>query len=139
MDTVEPQSSWSSFWEIVNPTWMFRCKPSDFSGEGTSICPGIFWLLGLIGLLALHAGSIWFCLFLWQFGPGWGLASFVPVCLLWVVLVPADVKFRLQRPTRREREGFDNAVVNWFGLIYPIAQLVLILPAALAGLIWWVI
>jgi hypothetical protein len=61
----------------------------------------------------------------------------VPVVLLWSWLVAADVRFRLHRPSRQERSGFDNAVVNWFGFTATLAVYFVLLPAGILALIWW--
>jgi hypothetical protein len=127
-----------TLWDELNPLWMYRCRPADFRSFGNSICPGIFWLPGLIALLSLHVASVLGCWSLWQAAGGWALLSLLPLGILWGWFVATDVKFRMQRPTREERAGFDNAVINWFGFITTLAFYFAILPVGLVVLLcWW--
>jgi hypothetical protein len=131
---TEPEAT---LWDLVIPLWMFRCRPSDFRSCGNSICPGVFWLPGMTALLALHVVSFLGCWFLWQAAGSWAFLSLLPLGILWGWLVAADVKFRWQRPTRQERSGFDNAVVNWFGLVSTLAFYFVIVPVGVVALMWW--
>jgi hypothetical protein len=126
-----------TLWDELNPLWMFRCRPVDFCWFEKSICPGVFWLPGMVALLALHAASFQGCWLLWQVGGGWALLSLLPLGILWGWFVTADIKFRWQRPSRLQRSGFDNAVVNWFGFAATLAVYLAVLPAAVLALLWW--
>lgn len=122
-------------WNELNPVWMFRCRPADFRCCGHSICHGIFWLPGVVALLVLHVASCQGFWLLWQAIGRWACLSLLPVSILWVWFAAADVKFRWQRPTREERWGFDNAVVNWFGFGGSLVFSPVILPAGLIALL----
>lgn len=126
--------------EIINPSWLFRCRPIDFSEYRHSICPGIFWLPGVSGLLFIHSACFYVFFALWS-RRGWDtnqLRLLAPVGLVWVVLGGADIRFRLQRPSRQQRAGFDNAALNWFGLVFTILFYVVGVPAAAILLVWWI-
>ncbi len=86
----------------------------------------------MVSLLALPAAGVWSCWQLWQIAGIWALLTLVPFGIVWVWLMAADLVFRRQSPTRAERAGFDNAVINWFGLV---AVLVLWPIATLAGVV----
>jgi hypothetical protein len=128
-----------TLWDVLSPCWMFYCRRADFRDWQPSICPGVFYLPGLAALLSLHVLSVWGCRLLWLAGGGvWApLLSLLPLAVLWGWFVTADVKFRRQRPTRSERAGFDNAVVNWFGLAATLATYFVLLPAGLAAALLW--
>lgn len=128
-----------TLWELLNPVWMFRCRPADFRGWAgdSSICPGVFWVPGMAALLSLHMATSLGCWFLWRSHGSWAFLSLVPLGVLWAWFVTADVKFRRQGPTRQQRWGFDNAVINWFGLASTLAFYFAILPTGLLVLLWW--
>ncbi|ODA36487.1 hypothetical protein A6X21_02045 [Planctopirus hydrillae] len=127
-----------TLWDELNPIWMFRTRPEDFRWFGRSICPGVFWLPGMIWLLVMHVASFEACWLLWPAYAYWALLVLVPIGLLWVWFVAADVRFRLQRPSPQERAGFDNAVVNWFGFLATLGSYFVVLPLGLMLLIvWW--
>ena len=125
-----------SLWDELDPRWMFRCGPEDFRWPGESICPGIFWMPGMFGLLTLHAGAVHAVWVLWPVSGAWALLAPLPLLPLWVLFVAADVKFRRRKPDRRERRRFDEAVVNWFGWVLArtgLAWLVLVAQVAYIG------
>ncbi len=129
----------ATVWDALNPVSMFRCQPADFCGYFPSICLGIYWMPGMVSLMALPFAGVWGCWQLWQVAGAWSLLTFVPFGLVWSWLMVADVAFRRQSPTRAERAGFDHAVVNWFGLfatmvLWPIATL-----AGTVALVVWCI
>lgn len=126
-----------TFWDQIDPLWMFRARPEDFRSFGTSICPGLFWLPGMTGLLALHIATVLGVWYVWAVGDGWLVAILLPVTALWGWFVPADLKFRRQRPTRQERAGFDNTVINWFGFVTTMAFYIALIPALVIALVWW--
>lgn len=126
----------ATLWDALNPVSMFRCCPEDFRGYFPSICLGIFWMPGMVSLLALPFTAVWGCWQLWHIAGAWSLLTFVPFGLVWSWLMVADAAFRRLSPTRAERAGFDNAVVNWFGLF---ATIVLWPIASLAGTVAWVV
>jgi len=134
-------SQHSTMWDEVNPSWMFQVHPREYTGyQHTWICPGVFYLAGWQGLFLFHyACFLPFLNALFRNGYQSSLLLYLlPIVVLWLILVPADVKFRLQRPTRAERNGFDNAVINWFGLLSALA-IFYILPVGLViGVIAWV-
>jgi len=127
----------------INPSWMFDARPRDYTGfQHTWICPGVFYLAGQMYLFLLH----WACFttFLNTLCTNGyrsnQLLYLLPVMVLWLLGVSADIKFRLQRPTRAERDGFDNAFVNWFGFLSTVTLFYLILPVGIVSgvvaLIW---
>ena len=63
----------------------------------------------------------------------------LPVGLLWSLFVAADIKFRMQKPTRQELSGFDRAVIIWFGSV----SIAVIYPAVLFGgaifILWYLL
>ncbi|WP_131818129.1 hypothetical protein [Planctopirus hydrillae] len=92
----------------------------------------------MIWLLVMHVASFEACWLLWPAYAYWALLVLVPIGLLWVWFVAADVRFRLQRPSPQERAGFDNAVVNWFGFLATLGSYFVVLPLGLMLLIvWW--
>ncbi len=135
MDTDTPPT----YWQEINPICLFRCCPADFTrpADSISLCPGIFWLPGIVGLIALHAISIRVAWWLWSVGWGWALLSLIPLVTLWLWFGAADVKFRRQQSTRQERRDFDEAVVNWFGNALFFTSPILILFLIALGLLWW--
>ena len=124
-------------WDALNPLALFRCRPADFRGYAPSVCPGLFWLPGLVSLLALPAAGVWGCWQFWRSAGAWALLSLAPAAVVWAWLAAADVAFRRRSPTRAERAGFDNAVVNWFGLVAGLALWPAALLAGVAALVWW--
>lgn len=125
-----------TFWEMLNPRWMFRCRPEDFRPFGEPLCLGVFWLQGMIGLLLIHVvcfASFWTQ---WRTGSDEAFMTLVPLVPLWLWFFAADVKFRLQKPTRDERARFDNAVVNWFGFALTVVGYGVVLPVAVVLLLW---
>lgn len=128
-----------TLWELLNPLRMYRCRPRDFVDYSHSICPGIGYQPGLICLLMLHVGCFQYFFSSWMTQ---GLHPelfwcFAPLAPIWLLFVSADIKFRLQKPTRRERAGFDNAVINWFGMTSTLLMYYAFVPVAVGGLIWW--
>jgi len=127
-----------TFWQEFTPIWMFRCRPEEFRSTGFSICPGVFWLHGLISLVIFH--GIFFAAFLnaWysQGYNHWMLVSLIPVAALWAVFCSADIRYRRQHPTKEERSGFDDAVLNWFGFVTFAVSTVAFLPATILYFLW---
>ncbi len=125
-----------TWWQILSPVWLYRARPTDFEDNG-SICAGVMFMPGLLSLLAFHIAFLGFPVAIlirveWQPAILW---LTVPVLLLWAVLIPADIKFRLQGATREQRWLFDLEFINWFGLVtWPVAAL-----AGVFGLVWWVV
>jgi len=115
---------------MLNPAWLFRCRPADFAPPG--LCPGLLYFPGLFFLFLLHLVICDTFLLVWN-RCGWTLwlaLVLVPLLTVWAVLGAADIKFRRQCPTAGQREAFDRAVVNWVGLL---GYLVLIFAAAPIG------
>ena len=128
------------FWEECSPAWLFLARPGEYEVGATyySLCPGLFFYNGLCGLFVLH----WLCLagFLSQLPPsgshtGWVL-PLLPLAVLWLLFVPADIKFRLQKPSQRARDGFDTAAVNWFGFLFTLFFYFVLIPAGAVMLLW---
>ena len=130
-----------SWWQLASPVWLFRAKPEDFPEPDGSPCSGPFALRGLTGLLAIHFISFGLPITLWlTVGGSWWLWLLtIPVLLLWAVLVPADIQFRIQKPTRDQRAEYDNHFVNWFGLVTWPILLPMWSAVSVVGLVWWVV
>ena len=137
MEDKQESKSRNTFWDEINPLWMFRCHPSEFGIYGSSICPGVFWPNGFFALLGLHFACFQGFITNWS-RSGYNsllLLYLLPVGVLWLILGAADIKFRRQKPTRVEMEGFDRQVVNWIGYVCgPLFPLVLL--AAFLYVIW---
>ena len=141
----EQDGLWSFLLCFFTPVWLFRCRPEEFSrhtpseGSGGFSCPGHFWLSGLVGLLSLHAlcfGGFFEFWVIW----GWCadlLWFLAPVGIVWLILGGADLKFRLRKPSPEQRDGFDNATLNWFGMHCTIFFYVILVPTALLLVVWW--
>ena len=125
-----------TLWDAVNPLSLFGWRPADFRGHAPSVCPGIFWLPGMVSLLALPSAGVWGCWHLWPAAGTWALLPLAPAALVWAWLGAADVAFRRRSPTAEERAGFDNAAVNWFGLVATLAFYPAALLAGVAAVAW---
>ena len=105
---------------------------------GRSLCPGIAWLPGICGLFGLHS-ACFIGLFAELANHGLRARSLfwlAPVVAVWLLLSSAGVKFRLQRPTRDQRNAFDNAAINWFGMVTILLFYPILLPLAVGYLLW---
>lgn len=108
-----------TIWDIISPGWMFQARPEDFAHRRPSVCLGVYYMHGLYSLFLLHLGCFWLVInavFTGSYRP-YHLLYLLPVLVTWLVCIPADIKFRLQRPTRLERWAFDNTFVNWVGYL----------------------
>jgi hypothetical protein len=123
-----------TFWDVLNPMWMFHVRPEDCRGGG-GFCHGFLFLPGFLALLFVHVLSVQVFLSYWPVNENWAKLSLVPLGLLWTFLISADVKFRRQHPTREERWAFDEAFLNWFGLIALGAFIFVFLPLTILGLL----
>lgn len=130
----------STWWEDVSPAWLFRAKPADFTDQVGAVCSGVYSPFGWLALLGIHFVSFGLP---FTVAAVWGWQSWLPLLtlptvLLWALLMPADIKFRRQRPTRGERGEFDSAVINWIGFVtFPAFHLVPV--AFVIGVVWWVV
>ena len=124
--------------DALNPLVLFRCRPADFRGYAPSICPGIFWLPGVASLLALPAAGTWGCWRLWLDAGAWALLLLAPAAV-WAWLAAADVAFRRRSPTPAQRARFDDAAVNWFGLVGTLVFWPVALLAGVVAGVWWLV
>lgn len=107
-----------TWWQVASPAWLFRVKPAEFEDHG-GLCMGVFWLPGVISLVAFHylflvnPAQVWLEV-------GWHplLALWMcPTVALWAVAIVCDFKFRRQGATWSQVYWFDMAFVNWFGYV----------------------
>lgn len=105
-----------TWWEEASPVWLFRAKPADFADHG-GICMGVFWLPGVIALVAFHYFFLVYPVQVWL-ELGWHplFALWVaPTAVLWAVAIAADIKFRRQGATWDQIFWFDNTFLNGSG------------------------
>jgi hypothetical protein len=128
-----------TWWQLASPAWLFRAKPAEYREVGGGFDNRE--IPGFLGLLLYHVVFLGYPIAYW-IQIGWHpavLCMTVPVVLLWLVLVPADVKFRLQGANREQRSGFDLHVIEWFALVFWPVTLASTVLAGTLGLVWWVV
>ena len=120
------RDAWTVVYEL-SPHHLYCVKPSDLNVEVRSLCPGLPFLPGLLVLFLVHVVCMTSFVSAWtesgKIDPAW--YRLIPVLLLWALLVPADLKFRLQGTTAAQREVFDIGVVNWIGLLSILGSVLL--------------
>lgn len=129
-----------TWWQLVSPTWLFRAKPADYEDSG-GICPGLLFVPGLMALLFVHVLFLGFPVAV-LIQVGWYpkvLWLTLPVLLLWAVLIPADVKFRLQKATPWDVWQFDRHFINWFGFVFWPMALASVVIGGLVAVVWWAV
>lgn len=129
-----------TWWEDASPAWLFRAKPADYMDCG-GICPGLLFVPGLMALLLVHILFLGFPLAV-LLQVGWYpeiLWLTLPVLLLWVILIPADVKFRLQKATLWDVWQFDRHFIYWFGFVFWPVVLASAVIAGVVAVVWWVV
>ncbi len=114
-----------SFWQFLNPLWMWWVKPRDCVDPG-GVCPGLLYMPGCMALIGFHAGTVaaFFGMVLAKGYRNVYLWSLAPLALVWIWLCGADLKFRLQGADKDQRRVFDNSVFNWIGCISLIYSLI---------------
>ena len=133
--------------EFIAPREIFRATPAMYSpqpGEGRPFGIPIPIMFACYSLFAIHL-ACFLPFFNWVIWHGYrpqALIALAPLIVLWLPLCYADIRFRLQRPNRDQRDRFDDECIGWIGtfhlyigLVFGGALVVIGLPAvALYGL-----
>jgi hypothetical protein len=107
------------WWQNAPLLWIYSARPTDFPDMGyRRLCLGLNYLPGLFGLFLYQ----WVCFaeffhLVFRYGfSAQALLPLIPVALLFLFCVPADIRFRRQRPTAYARSEFEVAFVNECGV-----------------------